>query len=79
VRFVATSLDVAERLLKLQHEVAKKLFADNAEAFRAIVDPAGNGEVLAESPKLYAGNLGRIFDVTRECIELISHSQVEFV
>jgi hypothetical protein len=79
VRFVATSLDDAERLLKSQHEVAKKLFADNAEAFRAMVDPAGNGEALAEWPKLCAGNVGKIFDVTRESIELIAHSQAEFV
>lgn len=78
-RFVSASFDDAERLFRLQHDATRRLFSDNIEAFRAIVEPAGNGDGLAELPKRYAENLGRMAEVARECVALVSQRQAELV
>jgi phasin family protein len=78
-RFVAVSFDDAERLFRLQHDTTRRLFAENVEAIKAMVGPDGNGEALAEWPRRYAANLNCIFDATRECFELVSHTQAELV
>lgn len=79
-RLVTASLDEAERLMKLEWEGTQKVLAGGAEVLRAMATPPAERDAFfAQWPRAYAENTQKLFEVNREYIELLSHTQTEFV
>jgi hypothetical protein len=78
-RFVTASLGDAERLFKLEWEGSQKVFAGGVEAFRAMAAPDGVDGFFEQWPKVYAENTQKLLEVNRECLEILSRTQTEFV
>jgi phasin family protein len=77
-RLVTASLDDAERLLKLELEGTQKVFAGSVDVLRAMATPSEPGALFAQWPQVYAENTQKLFEVNREYIEVLSHTQMEF-
>jgi hypothetical protein len=79
MRITNLSLQGTARLLKIQTEAAKEVYAENAKSLRAALNAEQNSDVAAQWPafSLYRTSLEKSWDLTRECIEAATQTQSE--
>jgi formyltetrahydrofolate synthetase len=79
MRLTNLSLQGTARLLKIQTDAAKEVYAENAKTLKSALDAEQNGDVSSQWPafSLYQKGLEKSWDLTRECIEAATQTQSE--
>jgi hypothetical protein len=79
MRLTNLSLQGTARLLKIQTEAAKEIYAENAKSLRAALNAEEGSDLSSQWPpfSLYRTSLEKSWDLTRECIEAAAQTQSE--
>jgi phasin family protein len=76
-RIAALMTEATERLLRLQTEAANAAFIENSRNVQALLNKTDSAAALMEWPSLYQANMRRISEVTRNCFEIVSQTQIK--